>query len=236
MKKNTLFVITCLFFLTAAAQQRKKVYITTNLPIKFKTYLDGQLQFAGECSNLIILNVPQGEKKLLVKVMTPSNQQPSIAIAKSSEKEEFYKIEKLGETYILKSNPEGQKQDKTFFSRTGYTPKQKPYVKDTSIKNAAATCQVSDSILNKFIVDLGSLKNAKAKKEFALNYMKRKCLYTHQIKSIGYRIDDDAARFEMYKVLFYPALDRNKFLDLVSSFQSQKYGNMFMDWFEDQKF
>lgn len=234
MKKNAFLIIFSLIFLTTSAQQRKAIYISTKLPIKFKAYIDSVPQFSYESSNLTIMHVPMGEKKLTIRVMTPSNQALNTIIAKNSGKEESYKIEKIGDAYILKLNTEGTKEDKSLYTKTGFRPKTKPIVKDTSSK-ISATCHVSDSLLNKFIVDLGSLKNPNAKKEYALNYMKRKCLYTHQIKSIGYRIDDDAARFEMYKKLYLPALDRNKFLDLVSSFQSQKYGNLFMDWYKEQK-
>lgn len=234
MKKNTLFFICSLICLTTYAQQRKSIHISTKLPIKFKAYIDSVPQFSYESSNLTIMGVPLGEKKMSIRVMTPSNQVLTTVIAKSPGKEESYKIEKLGNAYILKLNPDGAKEDRSLYTKTGYRPKFKPGVKDTSSK-IIATCHVSDSLINRFIVDLGSLKNANAKKEYTLNYMKRKCLYTHQIKSIGYRIDDDAARFEMYKILFLPALDRNKFLDLGSSFQSQKYGNLFMEWYKEQK-
>ncbi len=234
MRKNTLLIIFSFIVLTASAQLRKTIYISTKLPIQFKAYIDSVLQFAYESSNLIIMNVPLGEKKMSIRVLTPSNQILNTVIAKNPGKEESYKIEKLGDAYILKLNTDGVKENQSFYTKTGYRPQPKPVVKDTGSK-IISTCHLSDSVLNKFIQDLGSLKNAHAKKEFALNYMKRKCLYTHQIKSIGYRIDDDAARFEMYKILFLPALDRNKFLDLVSSFQSQKYGNLFMDWYTEQK-
>ena len=234
MKKNTLFIIFSFIVLTTSAQLRKTIYISTKLPIRFKAYIDSVPQFAYESSNLTIMNVPLGEKKLSVRVLTPSNPILNTVIAKNAGKEESYKIEKLGDAYVLKLNTDGAKVDRSLYTKTGYRPKPKPVTKDTSSK-ITSTCHLSDSVLNKFIQDLASLKNVNAKKEFALNYMKRKCLYTHQIKSIGYRIDDDAARFEMYNILFLPALDRNKFLDLVSSFQSQKYGNLFMDWYKEQK-
>ncbi|MFN9952469.1 MAG: hypothetical protein ACK55I_05155, partial [bacterium] len=80
------------------------------------------------------------------------------------------------------------------------------------------------------------IKDVKARKNLAQNLFKAKCLYTHQIKSIGYRIDDDEQRFALYQILFLPALDRNKFSDLTNSFQSQLYANKFMNWFNDQKY
>lgn len=236
MKKNSLLLLFTFIFSFIQAQQRKTIYISTALPIQFKTYIDGELQLFSSSSSIKIANVPAGEKKLHVRVLTPSNQQASIAIGKSSEKEEFYKIEQNGESYTLKPNPNGAKEDKTFFSRASYMPVRKPAVK---VKDSGAvvqtTCHLSDSLLNKFILDMGNLPSPKAKKDFTLTFMKRKCLYTHQIKSIGYRIDDDEVKFEVYKNLFFPALDRNKFADLFSSFQSQKYAIQFLDWFNAQK-
>lgn len=61
---------------------------------------------------------------------------------------------------------------------------------------------MTDSAINKLILDLNNLKDVKTKKDFVVNYMKRKCLYTDQIKSIGYRIDDDMTRLELYQNLF----------------------------------
>lgn len=235
MKKNTLLLAICFYILGISAQQRETVYISTKLPIKFRAYIDGELQFYGECSQLKILNIPKGEKRLSVRIMTPSNQQLGMAIAKSTEKEEYFKIEQVGETYVLKPNPDGAKENKSLFSRTSYIPKPKPAKKDTNDKSIQS-CHVNDSALNKFIMDMSSLKDPKSRMNFTLNFMKRKCLHTHQIKSIGYRIDDDAQRFELFKVLFLPALDKNKFADLTSSFQSQAYGNKFMDWYNTQKF
>jgi hypothetical protein len=235
MKKNTLIILVVLFIGSISAQQRQTIYITTKLPIKFKTYIDDELQLYVECAQIKILNVPKGEKKLKVRVMTPSDQQSSITIGKSIDKDEYYRIEKVGETYVLKANPEGAKDDKTYYSRASYIPKPKTTIKDTSLKSNQ-TCHLTDSALNKIIIDISSIKDVKARKNLAQNLFKSKCLYTHQIKSIGYRIDDDEQRFALYQVLFLPALDRNKFSDLTNSFQSQLYANKFMNWFNDQKY
>ncbi|MBL7789821.1 MAG: hypothetical protein JNL75_08360 [Chitinophagales bacterium] len=234
MKKTAFILLNCLIALSNFAQQKLTIYISTKLPITFRTYIEDELQIYAECSRVKISNVPSGEKKLKLRIMTPSNQQPTIVIGKSGNKEEYYKVEQIGDKYVIKSNPEGIKEDKTYYARGSYMPKPKPAVKDTNSKNNQS-CHVRDSILNKFITDMSSLKDAKSRKDYAVNYMRRKCLYTHQIKSIGYRIDDDEQRLELYKILFQPALDRNKFQDLTNSFQSQLYANKFIDWFNNQK-
>jgi hypothetical protein len=234
MKRTTLIVLLCLLTSLSFAQQKKTIYISTKLPIKYRIFLNEELQLYGDASSAKIANVPFGEKKLSLTILTPSNQKPSLMVAKTNEKEEYYVVEQIGETYVLKSNPNGAKENKTYYSKASFIPKPKPAPKDSNAP-VLHTCKISDSILNRFIVDMSSLKDAKVKKEFTLNFMKRKCLYTHQIKSIGYRIDDDMIRFDLYKILSQQCLDRNSYLDLVNSFQSQKYGNLFIAWYEDLK-
>jgi len=235
MKKNTLILVFLSILSLSSFSQKKTIYISTKLPITYRVYIDNQMQYFGEVVRIKLFNVPIGEKKLHVRVMTPSDQKPSIQIAVSSDKEEYYTILQEGDNYVLKPNPARVKDDKATYTRGSFVPVQKTFVKDTSKKDFH-TCKMTDSAINKVILDLNSLKDVKAKKNFVVNYMKRKCLYTHQIKSIGYRIDDDMQRLELYQILFQTSLDKNNFTDLTNSFQSQLHGNKFIDWYNQQKF
>ena len=234
MKKNTfIFALLCIVSFSSFSQ-KKTIYISTKLPITYRVYLDNQLQYFGDVVRIKLSNVPNGEKKMHIRVMTPGDQKPEILIAKNTDKEEYYNIVQEGDRYVLQPNPNGTKDDKATYTRGSYMPIPRPAVKDTS-GQTFHSCKMTDSAINKSILDLGSLKEMKAKKNFVLNSMQRKCLYTHQIKSLGYRIDDDKLKLEIYQALFQTSLDRNKFPDLTNSFQSQLHADKFMYWFNQQK-
>lgn len=234
MKKHILVLAILSILSSPSFSQKKTIYISTKLPITYRVYIDNQLQFFGDVVRIKLFNVPIGEKKMHVRIMTPSNQKPSVLIAINSDREEYYTIIQEGDNYSLKFNLAGAKDDKATYTRGSFVPVQKPFMKDTS-KRDFHTCKMTDSAINKLILDLNNLKDVKSKKNFVVNYMKRKCLYTDQIKSIGYRIDDDMTRLELYQNLFLSSLDRNNFAKLTNSFQSQLYGNKFIDWFTQQK-
>ncbi len=233
MKRKVFLLILTMACMTSHAQKWKTIYIRTNLPISFKAYIDSVLQYSYESSKLIIHNVPAGEKSLQIKILVQNNPILTTKISPSADREVFYQIEKLGASYVLNKNQKGDKEKFEGFIQTGYAPKPSAGVRDTSSR-PAYTCRVSDSLLNNFVMNLAVLKSTAARKDYVLSYMKRKCLYTHQLKSIGYRIDNDQARMDIYKALFLASLDSNKYLDLVSSFQSQKFGDLFIEWFKQQ--
>ena len=92
MKKHILVLAILSLLSSPSFSQKKTIYISTKLPITYRVYIDNQLQFFGDVIRMKLFNVPIGEKKMHVRIMTPSNQKPSILIAINSDKEEYYSI------------------------------------------------------------------------------------------------------------------------------------------------
>lgn len=224
-----------LLALSMYSQARKTIVISTKLPIKFRAYIDGELQIYQDLTNVKIANVPSGKKMLHVKVMTPSHQVPSIAIAMSDKKVEHYIITSENNKYYLKLNPNWQKEDIIYYTRAAYIRKGLPPAVGASVAATSHFCQLSDSTLHSIITSMAELKDPAAKKSYIMNVTKNYCLASHQLRSIGYRIDDDATRLEIYQEKYNSIIDKPKYLDLTNSFQSQVFGNKFIEWVKNQK-
>jgi len=210
------------------------VYVTTNIPIEYQIFIDGQIQSFGLGTHYKILNVSQGKKTLSIKTNTPSHQTPKIDIATSGNKEEYYIINKDGDKYVLAPcNSEFKMRSDINPILCSYIPKRAPVRLDSNYKQVHS-CKISDSFLNNTILRLDDLKDKNARQIYLENSFKNKCLMTHQVRSIGYRIEDEQDRYNFYLKYYRSCVDRIEYNILLKTFNSQVYANKFDEWLKKQ--
>lgn len=227
MKNMTLILIFLLSAFVSNAQ-RATVHITTKLPITYRVSIDDQIQYYEDVSNLRIMNV-SGAKKLSLFINTPSAQTPSVSLTNS--KDQYYTIEKEGDRYVIVPLTDLTSAKKMRYTVANYIGKPKLVKLDSGYKQVHS-CKLDDAQLNQLIQDIVSLNDANARKNYLLARLNKNCLQTHQIKSIGFRLEDDALKLDIYKKFFNTSLDRINYKNLLETFKTQIYANQFYEWLE----
>lgn len=211
--------------------QRATVYIATQLPIDYQVFIDDYPQRFGYGSSYKIISVPTTAKQLSLQINTPSQQTPSIMLNTAGKKEVFYTIVKEGDKYKLVQAEHHNFLKEKRYVFAAYIAKPKPVKQDTGYKQPHS-CKVPDSVINQAITNVLLLKDNQAKQTFLASVFGRKCLSAEQIRSIGYRLDEDELKLNVYQDFYLTSLDRSNYKILKSSFKTETYAQRFNEWWE----
>jgi hypothetical protein len=233
MKKSTTVLIAIVIAITLSAQ-RKTIYLSTDLPLQYQIYIDDELQYYGLGSIYKISGLTAGKKTLSIKTYTNSHQTPSVSIGTSSEKDEYYILSKIDDKYVINKAPKGFAIKKESYPTICSYISKRPVPKLDSNYKQPHSCKIEDSMINKIITQMLLLKDAAARQNLFNSSFNRKCLQSSQLRSIGYRLDDDKEKFDLYKKYFPTCVDRVDYKNLVKTFTAQEYTNQFENWMKDE--
>lgn len=232
MKKISLFFI-IIVIASSLFAQKKSIYINTEVDMNYQLFIDDELQSYGISSEYKLIGLTPGKKKLSIKTFTKSNQSPSIDIGTTNDKIEYYTIIFKEGKYSIVKKPAFKFKSEINTALCYYIPKRIPAKLDSNYKQPH-TCKISDSIVNEAIKNMVLLTNRKSRENYLNSSFGRKCLQSSQLKSIGYRIDDDKEKFDLYMKFHRTCIDNSEFKILIETFTNQEYANKFDTWLKNQ--